>query len=335
VRFPFDLYALSLFSGLATCLAIMHPVRLMCLRAGLVDHPGHRKIHAAPVPLAGGPALLLTLFIVIAGGALITILIASGDGDSSAIIERLTYAWGVRYHQLLMILAGALMVTLMGLFDDRSAMKAAPKFAVQIAAALMVSLSGIRITVFIDSVIVHHMLTVFWVLLLVNAFNFMDNMNGASAGLALISTVACAIAGHQSGQYLVPAFGFLVSGAILGFLPHNFPAGRVFLGDSGSHLLGYLVAVTTILATYYAGSLSDCRMAVLSPLLFVMVPVLDLGQVTLYRILKRRPVWIGDTNHLTHRLSRTALGKSGAVLTLWAIAAIAAGLPWLIFRLCD
>ena len=105
------------------------------------------------------------------------------------------------------------------------------------------------------------------------------------------------------GEYLVAITGFLMCGALVGFLPWNFPRARSFLGDAGSHLVGYLLAV-------------------LAPLLVLAVPLLDLAQVCLYRTWHKKPFWIGDTNHLSHRLTRAGLSRTQAVLILWLLAAM-------------
>lgn len=320
---------MSFFSGAVSCALIMPWVRRGCLKMGLIDNPGHRKIHTSPVPLAGGPALFLSVMAVIVYAGVLSMIMNAGE---NSLWQKMQYAWSVRKGQAALILAGGFLLLIMGILDDRSAMKAGVKLAFQFTAALLVSLAGVRITIFLDYVWMHHLITVFWIVFLVNAFNFIDNMNGASAGLAWIAIISCSWAGHLSGQYLVPSFGFLVAGSITGFLPYNFPKGRVFLGDSGSHLIGYFVAVTTILATYYSGQISNHKWAVISPLLFVSIPVIDLVQVVVYRLIHGKPVWIGDTNHLTHRLAKTALNKPGAVLLLWVLALAIACVPFLLLN---
>lgn len=318
---------MSFISGAMTCALIMPWVRRGCLKTGLIDNPGHRKIHTSPVPLAGGPALFLSVLAVIVLAGVLSRIMTAGD---NALWQKLQYAWNVRNGQAALILVGGFLLLVMGIRDDRSAMKAGVKLVFQLIAALLVCLAGVRITIFLDHVWMHYLITIFWIVFLVNAFNFIDNMNGASSGLGLIAIIACSWSGHLSGQYLVPSFGFLVAGCIAGFLSYNFPGGRVFLGDSGSHLIGYFVAVITILATYYSGQISDQKWAVFSPILFVSIPVIDLIQVVVYRWIKRKPVWIGDTNHLTHRLSKTPLKKIGAVLLLWALALAVASIPFLL-----
>ena len=140
------------------------------------------------------------------------------------------------------------------------------------------------------------------------------------AGLGAIGAFIFAFIAATNGEYLVAITGFLMCGALTGFLPWNFPDARAFLGDAGSHLVGYLLAVMAILPHFYTKK-NPHPLAVLAPLLVLAIPLLDIAQVTLLRTLNRKPFWIGDTNHLSHRLVRAGLGKTRAVLLLWLAAA--------------
>ena len=113
--------------------------------------------------------------------------------------------------------------------------------------------------------------------------------------------------------------------SLIGFLPWNFPHARAFLGDAGSHLVGYLLAVMAILPHFYTKQ-EPHQLAVLAPLLVLAIPLLDLAQVSLFRTLNQKPFWIGDTNHLSHRLVRAGLSRTQAVLVLWLAAALVGAL---------
>jgi UDP-GlcNAc:undecaprenyl-phosphate GlcNAc-1-phosphate transferase len=153
-------------------------------------------------------------------------------------------------------------------------------------------------------------------------------MNGLCAGLGAISAGLFAAVAAIHGQYLVAATGFLMLGALLGFLPYNFPQARSFLGDAGSHLVGYLLAVLAILPHFYS-PLHPRPWAVISPLLILAVPLADLVQVVFLRWRMGRPFYVGDTNHLSHRLARAGLGRTTAVLLLWLAAAAAGAVAFL------
>jgi UDP-GlcNAc:undecaprenyl-phosphate GlcNAc-1-phosphate transferase len=149
-------------------------------------------------------------------------------------------------------------------------------------------------------------------------------MNGLCAGLGAIGAFIFALIAATNGEYLVAITGFLMCGALVGFLPWNFPNARAFLGDAGSHLVGYLLAVMAILPHFYTKQNPSryAGLAVLAPLLVLAIPLLDLAQVSLFRTLNKKPFWIGDTNHLSHRLVRAGMSRTRAVLLLWLIAAI-------------
>ncbi|PYJ02281.1 MAG: hypothetical protein DME25_16310, partial [Verrucomicrobia bacterium] len=118
-------------------------------------------------------------------------------------------------------------------------------------AAALVAVAGVRITLFVPSPIFSYTITILWILTLINGFNFMDNMNGLCAGLGTIAALYFAFLAAAEGQYLVALIAFLTFGSLLGFLPYNFPRARAFLGDAGSHLVGYLLAVLAILPHFY------------------------------------------------------------------------------------
>lgn len=321
MSFPTNAYVLSFFGALLATAASLPLWRAWCERTGLVDDPGHRKLHDRPIPLAGGLAVFTGIALVLLGAAAaIALELLNPDA-----VARLAYGLGKRSPQLLAIFAGALGMLVLGWWDDRHELKPAAKFAGQCAIALLVAASGVRVTLFVPSEVFSYAVTVLWILTVTNALNFNDNMNGLCAGLGVVaaSWVACHAASR--GQYLVASLALVVAGALLGFLPFNFPRASVFLGDSGSHLVGYLLAVLAILPHFYSAKLTaPSRLAVLNPLLILAVPLLDLASVVWQRTRAGKPFWIGDNNHFSHHLVRAGLSKPRAVLVLW-LAGLAAG----------
>jgi UDP-GlcNAc:undecaprenyl-phosphate GlcNAc-1-phosphate transferase len=219
------------------------------------------------------------------------------------------------------------MLTL-GLLDDKHELNPRAKFIGQFLIAFLVAASGARITLFVPSSVFHYAITILWILTVVNAFNFMDNMNGLCSGLGGIGAWYFASIAAAQGQYLVALIAFLTFGALLGFLPYNFPRAVAFLGDAGSHLIGYLLAVLAILPHFYTPH-HPRRWAVLIPLLVLAVPLLDLVWVVVLRWHKGQPFYVGDTNHLSHRLVRSGFTRPGAVALIWIIAASAGALSYL------
>jgi UDP-GlcNAc:undecaprenyl-phosphate GlcNAc-1-phosphate transferase len=244
------------------------------------------------------------------------------SGESELLVRELfQYGLTRRSVQLLAILFGAFGMVFLGWWDDKYELKPLPKFTGQAIIALFVAWSGIRITIFIPSEIAAYTLTILWILALTNALNFLDNMNGLCTGLGLIASWSCAWAAAIQGQYLVATLAFLICGALLGFLPFNFPHAKAFLGDAGSHLIGFLVAVLAILPNFYSEQTPQ-RLAVLSPLIILAVPLYDLVSVVLIRWRKRQPFYVGDTNHISHRLTQRGLSRVRAVLVLLLVQAI-------------
>jgi len=325
VTFPFNLYFLSaLGAGLASALAL--PLwRRWARRTGVVDDPGHRKIHDHSIPLAGGLALLTALLApLLALGVAVTLGLL--DAETA---ERLTYGLSRRGVPLGAILGGAIGMTLLGWLDDKHELRPALKFAGQLLIALGVAAAGVRVTLFIPSVIFSHVVTVGWILTVTNAFNFMDNMNGLCAGLGAIAALLLGLVAAWHAQYLVAGISFLCFGALVGFLPYNFPRASVFLGDAGSHLIGFLIGVLAILPHYYSAKHPEV-LAVFSPLLILAVPLGDLVWVVLLRWRRGQPFYLGDTNHLSHRLVRRGWSRTRAVVSIWALAAAIGSLVFLL-----
>jgi len=316
VTFPFNFFIAAFAGAFVTSLLALPLWRQWCLRTNLMDDPGRRKIHSSPVPLAGGLAVLTGILLPLVIGAILLKLGVVKISATAAIIHGLDR----RAVELLVLALGAVAITLLGAYDDRHELKALPKFIGQLLIAIAVAAACKRITLFVHSEVFSYAITILWLLTIINAFNFMDNMNGLCAGLGAIAAFFFALIAAAKGEYLVAITGWLMCGALVGFLPWNFPNARAFLGDAGSHLVGYLLAVMAILPHFYTKQ-EPHRWAVLAPLLVLAIPLLDLAQVSLFRILHQKPFWIGDTNHLSHRLARAGLSRTLAVLLLWLAAA--------------
>ena len=324
MSFPINTYLLA---GLGACLASLLSLplwRAWCQRTGHVDDPGHRKIHSQPVALAGGLAVATGLLLPTLVGVVAVQLGWLGTHTTDLI----GYGLGRRATELAGILGGALGMLALGWLDDRHELQAAPKFAGQIVIATLVAAAGVRITLFVPSPLFSYVVTVFWILTVINAFNFMDNMNGLCTGLGVIAAAAFGLKAALLGQYLVAALAWLACGALLGFLPYNFPRASAFLGDAGSHLTGYLLAVLAILPHFYSRK-HPHPWAVLTPLLVLAVPLADLVWVAGLRWRLGNPVYLGDTNHLSHRLVRRGWSRAQAVLLIWLLAGAAGALSLL------
>lgn len=324
LSFPGNVYLAAFFGALATSFAALPIWRAWCIRVGLVDDPGHRKIHDLPIPLAGGLAVLTGLLVPLAVATALLKFNLIGESSSGPLLHGLNK----RALQLAAIAFGAAGMTLLGLLDDKYELRPAHKFLGQLLIAGIVAAAGVRITLFVPSVLFSYAVTILWLLTVINAFNFMDNMNGLCSGLGVIGTGLFGFIAAFHGQYLVALLAFLTCGALLGFLPHNFPRARAFLGDSGSHLVGYLLAVIAILPHFHSEK-HPHPLAVLTPLLVLAVPLGDLAWVVLLRTRMGKPFYVGDTNHLSHRLVRGGISKPTAVVLIWLLALLIGGLALL------
>jgi UDP-GlcNAc:undecaprenyl-phosphate/decaprenyl-phosphate GlcNAc-1-phosphate transferase len=323
VIFPFNFFLAAFAGAFLTTLLALPLWRKWCLRTNLLDDPRDGKnydapkIHSGAVPLAGGFAVLTGILLPLIAGAF---LLKCGFLKIS-FFPLLEHGLERRSGELSGISFGAIAMTLLGWLDDKHELKPLPKFAGQFLISLLVAASGARVTLFVHNEIFSYAVTILWLLTVVNAFNFMDNMNGLCAGLGAIGAFFFALIAAANGEYLVATISFLMCGALAGFLPWNFPNAKAFLGDAGSHLVGYLLAVMAILPHFYSRQ-NPHRLAVLSPLLVLAIPLVDLAQVVIWRTLHGKPFWIGDTNHLSHWLTRRNLSRTRAVLLIWLAAAM-------------
>ena len=325
MSFPNSLYWLAFLSALLTSLGTLPLWRALARRGGLVDDPGARKIHSESIPLAGGFGVLAALILPILAGVIALQLGLIPSNAEAALL----YGLSRRAIQLLAILVGAFGMVALGVADDLRELGPLPKFVGQVLIAGLVAAAGVRVTLFVEYAWFSYAITILWILTITNALNFMDNMNGLAGGVGALAAAAFALAAASRGQYLVALVGFLIAGALCGFLPYNFPRASLFLGDSGSHLVGYLLAVLGILPHFYSQTHPE-RWAVLSPLFILAVPLLDLVWVVVIRHRAGKPFYVGDTNHFSHRLVRRGLSRVASVLVLWLLTLISGALTlWL------
>lgn len=285
--------------------------RSVALRFGILDRPGAHKGHAMAVPLLGGiGALGAAAIAVVAGPILARIDLARPAG-------------------LLALLGGLLLVVVTGLVDDLVARGLLPwqKLAGQGGAAVVATIGlGLAVGNASGSPILDAGFRACVLVLATNAFNLLDNANGLCAGTGLVLALGLGcLASPQEPALAVAAFA--LAGGLAGFLPWNYPRARIFLGDAGSHGIGFtlaLLALATGGAAQGAGRAGHLAFSL--PATLFALPFLDVAWVVAKRRLERRPVFVGDRGHLSHRLVAAGLSPAAAVAILWTYAGVTAAL---------
>ncbi len=327
-------YLLPILASFVLALILTPLARAVASRYGILDFPGDRKIHIRPKPYLGGFAIYFAfLMTVFAGLGALYFFQYSSSLFSSFWILGLIPSIERALPQLFSILLGATISLSVGFWDDcaKSPRAAEVKLAVQLCAALLVVNSGVILDVFEISWL-NYILTVLWIVGLINSFNMLDNMDGLSAGIAAIILAFLAIVAIALDQHLVAFISLSMVGALIGFLVYNFEPSSIFMGDAGSHFIGFMVGTLTVLESYVDGNNSP-SLAICLPLLLLGVPLLDTFSVIWIRLKNNRPIYLGDKNHLSHRLVNMGLSQRQAVLLLYSVTFCtglgAVLLPWL------
>jgi UDP-GlcNAc:undecaprenyl-phosphate GlcNAc-1-phosphate transferase len=301
-------------------------------RVGLVDRPGGRKAHQAPTPLGGGVAIWLATLGTI---GLATLGAWLARPHASEVVGRLIDGAWDRAGPLALILGLATAIMAMGLIDDRFGLGWRVRLLVQVGLAAVLVASGEQATLFQTQPWLRWVaaaLTVLWVVGLTNAFNFLDNMDALAASVGLIAALLFAGAQVAVGSLFVPAVLLVLAGALAGFLVHNRPRARLFMGDAGSNFLGFLLGALTVAGTFTKAGYSP--FGVLAPLLVMAVPLYDTASVILIRLREGRSPFQADRSHFSHRLVERGLTPPLAVATI-DLVTLAAGLGALLLHRLD
>ncbi len=303
-------------------------VKHLSVKSGFVARPTQDRYHTKTIALGGGIAVVSTILTFLAAAILIVrFIIAPGwlvSLDESVTIH--TDGFIEKTSQLLIVIACIAALFALGLIDDKKHLGPFLKLAVQFAVALTAAFfADIRVELFIQSKLLTSLISAFWIVLVINVFNFLDNMDGAAAGIAVIVSAILFTAAAVSGQVFIGALALLFIGTLLGFLVFNFPPAKIFMGDAGSLPLGFILAMLTLRTTYYQQALSGPWYPVLIPLISMAVPLYDFLSVTFLRISQGNSPFVGDTQHFSHRLRRRGLSDSQTALTLY-LATLSTGI---------
>jgi UDP-GlcNAc:undecaprenyl-phosphate GlcNAc-1-phosphate transferase len=302
------LFALAILFSLLSTRRVLYWAK----RKGWVDRPDSvRKLHPVPIPRIGGIAIYLSLLLSI--GCLCFFPTVVAENFRLQLINAAK----------LLGLSG--MMLLIGLWDDLKNLKPWAKFSAQITVALIAWLLGFRILsswgsegTVLSLGILSLPLTVLWIVVVTNALNLIDGMDGLSAGAALFATAAMVVPSLQQGQILSPVILFALAGSIVGFLRFNFNPASIFLGDSGSLLLGSLLS---LLAVEYSHK-STAAFAIGVPIVALGLPVLDTLMVIMRRFLNGKPIFQGDRRHIHHVLIERGLKPRNVVILLYGVCGL-------------
>ncbi|MHC4065080.1 MAG: MraY family glycosyltransferase [Planctomycetota bacterium] len=305
---------------------VSYAVGAWARRRGFVDRPGGHKQHATPVALGGGIAIMLSVCVPLLAGTLLAAFVVRTDAAQWLPELIQTHLPGIasRLPRLLVILGGAIVLHIIGLIDDVRPLGPGQKLAGQIVVAITVALAAhVRLLEVLPAPL-SVALTVVWIVLITNAFNFLDNMDGLSAGVAAIAAGIFAAAALLAGQLFVPVMALVLAGALLGFLPYNFAPARIYMGDAGSMVIGYLLAVLTVLTTFYDPEQGLQPFGVFVPLVVLAVPLYDVVSVCGHRWRAGSSLFLGDRRHFSHRLVQRGMPVRTAVLTIYLATATTA-----------
>ena len=289
---------------------------LLCRRLapalGFLDRPKkeeHKK-HGRAVPVLGGLAMLLAWLLTIGGGIL-------GPHAIKPLLSTNVTAYppGIQTvsSQLIVLVLGAAALVALGLVDDRWPLTAFPKFVGQFCVAGAVACWGIRITLFWHNPFVTWFITALWILIIINAMNFFDNMDGLAAGVAATDALLFMFVAALRGQHFVAVLAGATFGTAVGFLFFNRPPASIFMGDAGSHFLGFSLGVVGALTTFYTPTESLTPAPIIIPALILGLPIFDAAAVVFIRLREHRPIYVGDHKHISHRFTRMGLSRAQAV----------------------
>ncbi len=297
-------------------------MRWLAPRLGLIDKPAARKVHVVPTALGGGLAIWLGVVVPVFA---IQLAIGLFYEDLQRVLppQISVHLAGATYRglQLWIVLLGGTVLAVMGLIDDFRPISWKPRIFVQFFVAIAVAVCGVRATLFLQDPIFGAVASVLWMVVLVNSFNFLDNMDGLSGGIGLVVCLVFAsimLFHREDPRWLVGGFFLVLAGSILGFLCHNWSPARIFMGDSGSYFIGFCVASMTIVGTFYR-PLDQGEHVMMAPLCVLAVPLYDILSVILIRLKEGRSPFQPDKKHFSHRLVALGFKPVRAVLTIHLI----------------
>lgn len=328
------IYSYIFIVSLLLSLVLTKAMIVLSHRLGFYDCPDGRKNHERPIPYLGGVALYVSFIGVIAVHMWLLHLLRDDFSIVARVAAHLRYSAALGEKPAVLralgIVLGGTLIFLVGLVDDIHALRARIKLAAQVTAAVIMVAFGVRLELFISSQVITSIATVFWVVLIINAFNFMDNMDGLCAGVGLIAALIFFFVVFPLHQTLTAAILLVVAGTLLGFLVYNFSPAKIFMGDSGAMFIGFVIAALTVVGTFYMVDHMS-PWGLFTPILILGVPLFDTLSVVYLRWKAGLPIHIGDNRHFSHRLVHLGMSKRDAVIFIYLVS-LAVGLGATLLR---
>ncbi|MCL2293851.1 MAG: undecaprenyl/decaprenyl-phosphate alpha-N-acetylglucosaminyl 1-phosphate transferase [Spirochaetes bacterium] len=322
-----NIILLIIISGIALIINLVVTPFLISLshKKSWYDITNDRKIHRGNIPRIGGIGIFVSFLLAV---FLFVVICKYTDIRLSTIS---------RYHYLALA-AGFLIITFLGIADDFFSLKAWQKLLIQITAALIVSVAGFNLEFLyipfleqnISFGIFSHLITVFWIISLCNAINLMDGMDGLAGGIAFTASLFYGIIFFMTQNYTAAGLSFALLGAVLGFLVFNFPPAKIFMGDSGSLLLGFSLAVIPLINNSDGGF----SQTIFMPLIVLVIPAMDMIAAILRRRRRNLSIASPDREHIHHKLIDFGLSQKKILFVIYSFS-ILAGLAAFLYSLLE
>lgn len=299
----FHIYVPGVIIAFILAYLLMPVIIKVAFRVGAVDQPSARKVHNQPMPRLGGAGIFL---------AFVLVVVATSSVDRT----------------MMGILLGGTAIFLVGVLDDIYRLGPWTKLAAQIAAALIAVYCGVRVDVMtnpFDGVfqlgILSIPLTLLWIIGITNAVNLIDGLDGLAAGVCAIAAITIGIVAWKGNQVAIAYVALVLTGAIIGFLPHNFHPARVFMGDSGSMFLGFVLACLSVSGLAKGATL----ISLCIPVIILGIPVFDTLFAIIRRVNNQKPIFGADKDHLHHRLMDMGMSHQMSVVVIYIVSAFLGG----------
>ncbi len=339
LREPIFLALLFLFGAAVSRLAVPGVIKL-ARKLKASERGGHRRIGEGGTPLLGGLAIALPV--------ILALLVFGFAGELFARrwlpLSRLASPWlsgqtvyaagqGNISRDFIVLALGGIAILLLGIFDDIRGMGVRMKLLIQFAVAVFICLAGYVLEGFYLPLVgiiklnpdLGVIISILWIVGLINSFNLIDGLDGLAAGIALIASLVLAALGLLVGNILLVFTCLVLGGSLAAFLRFNFPPARIYLGDTGSMFIGYLLAAVTLMGTFKG----NAAVIILGPLLALSFPIFETLVSMIRRLVRGMPIFAGDRYHTHHRLLAKGLSKRRAVLTLYGVSLVLGGAAFL------